>query len=248
MSHSEIRYPYWFSSKPFALLPGLADATPKSSHARHLRIKQIISHSNQSILDYADRLAIGVDFGWASEIIPFFETIQGEDYVTFTIWPGNTKGQGHHIYNRESLYWQHKPELEIQGKTYPIEVGYHMKFSHFNRYITALDSGQHDLLKQVNTKENFYLRSGKKTRVQWEDFEAFLDEHFKPVFDWRNKCDYNKYFVHSDRTYFTVSIGFVVDLYIPLSHIQHLDKSIQDDHAASAFIDAMVAAYHKLLD
>lgn len=248
LSLSELKHPYWFSSKPFAMLTGLADRSPKSLHARHLRMKQIINHSHQAILDYADRLAIGVQFEWASEIIPFFETINGNEYIDFVIWPGNTKGQGYSIYNRPSLHWIDKKELVIQGAAYKIRTSFHMKFSHFNRYVTALDFNNSDLLKPVNTKNNFEQWSGKRSRAQWPEFENFLDAHFKQSFKWREQCGYEKYFSNTDRNYFTVSFGFVVHLLIPYKHFQNLDKSVHDDKNVSSFVDSIVAAYQGLLD
>jgi hypothetical protein len=151
---SEVRYPYWFSSKPFYLLPPLSDHTPKSVYARNLRLKQIINNSNQNILDYSDRMAIGVDFKWASEIIPYFKTIQKEDYITFTIWPGNTKSQGNHIYNRISLDWINKDSLVIDGNSYELDIEFHMKFCHFNKYIMSINFTGADLIKAVNTANN----------------------------------------------------------------------------------------------
>lgn len=244
---AEIRYPYWFSSRPFGQLPPLSDSTQKSKHARHLRMKQLISNSGLRILDYSDRMAIGINFGWASEIIPDFEQHSDGDFIVFTIWPGNTKAQGYHIYNKP-LDWTEKKSLRIGEKDFEIDLEYHVKFCHFNRFVTALDFGADQLLKPLNTAYNFYNKSGKWDIEKWEKFEALLDEHLKPEFKWREKCGFDRHFTNTDRSYFTVSFGFMVDLYVPYKDFQQMDNALNEYTKASGFIDQLVASYAHLLD
>ncbi|SDC23776.1 hypothetical protein [Pedobacter soli] len=244
---AEIRYPYWFSSRPFHQLPSLADSSQKSVHARNLRLKQIINHSAQKILDYADRMAIGINFGWASEIIPFFQQHRGDDYVVFTIWPGNTKSQGYHIYDKP-LSWIERKSLMIGDISFELDLEYHIKFCHFNRFVTSLDFGPEQLLKPLNTAKNFYDKSGKWDLKDWNEFELLMDEHLRSEFNWREKCGFDKHFVKTDRNYFTVSFGFMVDLYVPYKIFQQLDTDLNNYSAPSGFIDQLVDAYSHLLD
>lgn len=248
LSLSEIRYPYWFSSKPFFLLPALSDHTPKSIHARNLRLKQIINGSSQEILSYSDRMAIGVTFPWASEIIPYFQNLENTDYIVFTIWPGNTKQQGHNVYTRVSQDWVNKKSLDVGGMQCELDVEFHMKFSHFNKYITAINFTAEDLVSAINTPLNYFHKSGKWDIHRWHEFEEFMDDHFKPEFDWKAKCGYESHFVNTERSYFTVSFGYEVDLFVPYKEFQKMDKTINDYKTPSAFIDNLVVAYSTLLD
>ncbi|SFA58571.1 hypothetical protein SAMN04488511_119111 [Pedobacter suwonensis] len=244
---AEIRYPYWFSSRPFNQLPPLSYSSQKSVHARNLRLKQIINHSTQKILDYSDRMAIGINFGWASEIIPFFQQHLEEDYIVFTIWPGNTKDQGYRIYDKP-LNWAEKKSLMVGDKVFELDLEYHIKFCHFNKFVTSLDFGDEQLLKPLNTAYNFYNKSGKWHRKDWHEFELLLDEHLKPEFNWREKCGFDKHFINTDRNYFTVSLGFMVDLYVPYKVFQDLDTDLDNYLLPSGFIDQLVDAYSNLLD
>ena len=243
---AEVKYPYWFSSRPFHQLPGLYDVSNKSNHARHIRLKQIINHSSQTVLGFTDRMAIGVNFDWASEIIPYFEQVRGEDQVTFRVWPGNTKSQGYHIYNK-SLSWLEKNKVEIDNESYPVRSQFHMKFCHFNKYITSLDFNSDALLAQINTSKNFNDFSGKWNRPEWNSFESFMDEHFKPTFQWKEKCDFDKYFTNSSRMYFTVSFGFTVSIDIPYKKFQEIDVFIDDYKISAALIDDVVEGCRHLI-
>ncbi len=240
-------YPHWFSSRPFAQLPALSDQSQKTVHARHMRLSQIINHSTCNVLGYSDRMAIGIDFRWASEIIPSFKNIKNIDYVIFTIWPGNTKGQGYNIYGKP-LDWSKKETLLIGNSYFDIDTEYHLKFCHFNRFVTALDFDDKQLLKPINTKENFHHKSGKWDLAHWPEFEAFMDEHFIPEFDWRKVCGFDEHFKRTDRSYFTVSLGFMTDLYIPYKLLQKLDVDLNNYKDASGFVDDIVNGYRNLLD
>jgi hypothetical protein len=75
-----------------------------------------------------------------------------------------------------------------------------------------------------------------------------MEDHFKPEFDWKTKCKYDEHFVNTERTYFTVSFGFEVDLYIPFKTFQNMDKNIHEYKTASGFIEAIASSYQFLLD
>lgn len=122
-----------------------------------------------------------------------------------------------------------------------------MKFCHFNKHITSLNFTDEHLLKPVTTKENFY-KLGKWNRDRWTAFESFLDEHFKPEFQWRTKCTFLKDFINSDRTYFTVSFGFTTDLFVPYKIFQDLDKNPVEYTQVSRFIDDVIDSFSTLLD
>lgn len=244
---SEIRYSHWFSSKSFHLLPDLNNNTTKTTHLRYSRLKQIISHSDYEVLPYNDRMAISVPFGWASEVIPSFITSHDTDYLILTTWPGNTKGQGQRLYNK-SLKWVEKCEMIVESKAYKLDVSYHMKFSHFNRYVTSLNFTDSDLNFSVNTNENFNHNSGKWNINDWGQFENFMDEHFKTEFDWRSISGWSNNFRETDRTYFTVAFGYEVDLYVPYKDLQDFDRIINDYSKPSHFINCLINSFSDLIN
>lgn len=247
LSLCEKRYPEWFPSKPFYQLPGLKVHTRKTITARDKRLRQIIQQSGQQILGYRDRMAIACKFSWASEIIPYFKTHGQVDYITFMIWPGNTKGQGYCIYNKP-LDWTNKGTLQVGTELFELDTEYHLKFCHFNKYITSLDYNADDLIQPTHTAKNFYDRSGKWDIERWPDFEHFMDGHFKPGFDWREKSSWQKHFLDTDRTYFTISLGFATELWIPYTYFQEIDKLAGDFTIPAGFINSIVAAFRYLLN
>jgi hypothetical protein len=243
---SESKYPHWFPSKPFSVLTSLKDHSPKATYARNSRLRQICTHCKNDVLPYADRMAISVPFGWASEIIPSFTVIDEKNYIIFTIWPGNTKGQGWNLFSRP-LDWVNITKLQIGDGTFDLDIEYHMKFCHFNKFITAINYTDNDLLQIINSTEIFRSKSGKWVIDSWNDFESFMDEHFKAQFDWRKRCGWHFHFIETDRTYFTVAFGYEVDLYIPYGDLQAMDKSTNDFTGPVVFINSIIDGFESLI-
>jgi hypothetical protein len=244
----EGRYPEWFPTQPFYHLPGLRDMSEKTVKARDKRLRQIITQSGHEILGYHDRLAIACRLPWASEIIPLIRSHGSTDYINFLIWPGNTKTQGYYIYGRGNLEWTKKPHLRVGDSDFELDTVYHMKFSHFSRYVSHIEFSEKDLLKAIYTPDNFYSRSGKWDTDRWEQFEEFMDEYFKPEFNWRNGCGWEEKFLHSERSYFTVSFGFETELWIEYERFREIDRLPNDFSRPVAFVNEIVTAFGALLD
>ena len=157
-------------------------------------MRQALQGSAYELLVY-DRLGISVPFGWASEIIPEFETHDDsiKDYISWYIWPGNTKQQGWEIFYNP-LAWLKKNTLTINNTEYDLGIVYQVKFSHFNRFITGLSFSESDVIKPLHTKSNFEEQSGKWEIDAWGDFEKLMDSHFKPEYKWREECGWGRAF------------------------------------------------------
>jgi hypothetical protein len=212
------------------------------------RMRQAMSHSSHEILGYNDRLGVAVPFGWASELIPEFQTYDDsiKEYVTFYIWPGNTKEQGRSIFNK-SLNWTKKKSLSIDGNDYELEILYNVKLCHFNRYVSGINFQASDLKMPLHTKENYDNKSGLWRIDQWDEFEKFLDSHFLPEFDWRGKCQWENKFKSTDRNYFTMSLGFEVAVFVPFSEFKAIDKKDTDFHYVSRKVDQIANALKTLV-
>lgn len=252
---SEIRFPHWFEPKPFNVLPfSSQNGTPNYIQLSQ-RMRQALSGSKFELLGYSDRLGVAVPFGWASEVIPEFKTHQNKDYIEFYIWPGNTKQQGYQIFNK-SLSWQDKKTLSINGVEYEMEIAFNIKFCHFNRFVAGINYSEQDLIKPLHTADNFYDQSGKwdwnlETKKWYKgntnDFEKFMDEHFKSEFKWRDHCNWTEKFTNTDRNYFTMSLGYEVTVFIPYSQFKTIDKNEKDIVAVSNFINDIANAFQTLI-
>lgn len=247
---AEIKRPNWFEPKPFNTLRFSAKWNSPQQHLLIQRMKQALARcKDYPVLDYSDRIGLAVNFGWASEIIPHFHHYENDsvkDYIGFHIWPGNTKTQGYHIFNK-SLNWVNQKNILIDGKEYELDIALNIKICHFNRYITGLNYYASDLIKDTHTPNNFHNQSGKWDIKYWGDFELFMDEHFKPEFNWREKCKWDTIIVKTDRTYFTMSLGYEACTLIPYKEFCDIDKQEADIINVSNKIDNIVLALKNLI-
>jgi hypothetical protein len=221
---SETRYPEWFEPKPFSVLPFSSKNDSSAHYHLTTRLRQALVASGYEVLGYSDRLGIVVPFKWASEILPYFETHDKEQYLVFYIWPGNTKGQGYNIFYKP-INWINADTVTIDGKNYEMEIAYQIKFCHFNRYIISLVYYDKDINIETHTKENFEEYSGKWNEDDWDEFEEWMDKHFKAEFNWREKSDWKANFLDTGRSYFTISLCFEVSVYLPYTELQEIDKN-----------------------
>lgn len=245
---SEIRFPDWFEPKPFNVLPFSSQHGSINHIQIAKRMRQALSGSKYELLTYTDRLGISVPFGWASEIIPEFHSYDNDikDYVAFYIWPGNTKQQGYQVFSK-SLDWQNKNMLSIDNHEYELEVVQNVKLCHFNRYVSGINFTDQDVRKPLHTPDNFYNQSGKWNNDKWEDFEKLLDDHFIPELRWREHCNWTDNFVNTDRSYFTMSLGYEVAVLIPYNHFKSIDKTENDIIKVSEFINKISDALETLI-
>src|SRR5206468_1566894 len=114
-------------------------------------------------------------------------------------------------------------------------------------YIAGIRFGDSNVKKPVHTTENFHNQSGKKTRNGWKQLEEFLDDHFKPEFGWRNRCNWEENFVNTERSYLTMSLGFVVCVSIPYAKLTSLDKRDADISKVSELLWKTVLALKGLI-
>ncbi len=245
---SEIRFPDWFEPKPFNVLP-YSSQHGSINHIQLIkRMRQALTGSKYELLTYTDRLGISVPFDWASEINPYFQSSDNEtkEYVAFYIWPGNTKQQGYQIFNK-SLDWQNKRTLSIDNQEYELKIIKNVKLCHFNRYVSGINYTDQDIIKPLHTPGNFVKQSGKWSKDKWEDFEKLMDEHFKPEFGWKEHCEWTENFINTDRSYFTMSLGYEVALFIPYSHFKSIDKTENDIDKVSEFINKISDALETLI-
>lgn len=170
-----------------------------------------------------DRLSIRINRDWVKEAIPDF--VNGkENALAIRIWPGNTKGQGWPLYSMP-MNWLNNTQVTVNGKVYRIEIERHIKFMHFNRYITSFEiniaESKKRLKKEINTLENQHKLAGKWNRDRWGELAEILDAHVN--FDWKEECDWEANFEHTDRGYLTLSLGFCVTLYVPYNEVKVID-------------------------
>ena len=172
------------------------------------RMKQALGGVSQiagdeyHLLPYNDRLGISVPFGWASEVIPYFSYREdgNRELVEFHIWPANTKQEGYIVFAKP-LNWIIGESLAIDGSDYELGITYEVKLCHWNRYVASILYSDNDVVMPLHTRDNFFSQSGKWECEKWKDLEHLFDEHFRPDFNWREKCKWDENFTNTDRGY-----------------------------------------------
>lgn len=234
--------PKWTPIQPFASLRDDEESIPLYYQRIDMAIQSL---SNQhEILNYRDRMGLNLDFGWAKEMVCYFNrNKEGLHELRLAIWPGNTKGQGTQMLNQlgKKPNWNPPSEIVINGNYFKVGWVYEIKFSHFSGYVT------HILVPKSKVKEgkkliswnNHWNQTGNQKREDWEKVEAFLEDYLKDDFDWRKEMGWDYHFANSKRTYFSLSIGYEIHLDIPFSYLQSIDKKVENLEALkSLLIDA----------
>ncbi|SFO69889.1 hypothetical protein SAMN05428949_6234 [Chitinophaga sp. YR627] len=243
------RFSHWVPTKPFKFQPFFKDSSDLSGRQPLIqRLHNAVQSIGRDQIDILwDRTAIKVGKPWATEAIPdFIWGNDGKQYLIMDIWPGNVKQQGYALYSMP-LDWVNAEMVTINGEVFEVEVDRHIKFMHFNKYITSLDipiaGGDRLLKKEINTPANLHQISGKWYRDDWPKLIETLDEYFS--FDWKQACKWEQNFEDSARSYLTLSLGYCCRMYVPYSYLQGLDSNQQGHVSVGMFLaqckDAMVS-------
>lgn len=200
--------------------------------------------SSLGSVDADDRNSFVVDREWAKECLVKFSP-EATDSILVQIFPGNTKGQGWSMYDLPEG-WMNKNSVAINGRTYDVVIDYHIKFMHFNKYVTNVgfhvsDNSKH-LHKEINTPENQRNLAGKWDRENWPALDKELRGYLKE--DWKLACEFEDYFENTGRQYLTLALGYSVNLLVPYTELQDIDKEPGDYVAVGEFLrqcsDALV--------
>jgi hypothetical protein len=241
--------PNWLPVAPFASIANTIQNRNKFKQRIDAALNKI--SGDQSILNYSDRIGIQINTGWASEIvINIRENKNNLVDLRFGIWPGNTKGQGWQMLGQlnKNRNWSPPKQLQINNAKFNVEWDYEIKFCHFNGFITNIILSDKDIKagKKLISDEVHRKYTGKYLRANWNNLENFLDDYIEPHFDWRKYMNWDKNFIHTNRTYLTMSIGYEIETIIPAQYIQQIDKNIDDLDPLSNLIGEVQKNYEML--
>lgn len=206
------------------------------------RIDDAIKNSENP--EISNRLGIKCNFGWAQEIL--IHVKEDTEELAFTVYPGNTKGQGYHIFKNQGEP-NFKKTLNINGLDRELNKNYHIKFSG-QSYITGLWAGEKDFKTALYTTSNFYNHSGRKKRnIHWNTIESLLDNSFNKAYDWKKYCEWNKKIIKSNRSQFDISYGYEISFSMPYKELQQLDTNKNDLTPLINLIDEIKEAFKTIL-
>ena len=209
------------------------------------RIKTALSNSDCEQLYKADRFGYTLDVEWASELL---FTIGNNGDMTASIYPGNTKNQGWHLFPKTGEP-QFKNTIKINNIDYKIDQSIHIKFTSFQRCFTGLWARKVDLTSNLMTAENFRNISGRKKRGErdWEDVSIFFDNHFNAAYSWRDECDWKNKVIKSNRNQFDLSFGYELSIIIPYQRLQEIDFDKDNINPLTMVLDDLKAQFESTL-
>ena len=214
----------WFPVKKLSEIPfpvekdNYEDPNISYLYNRLDNVKEFIFGEN-SAKWVGDRYIISIDKPWAQELHVGYCSLEGKDFLTVEIYPGDTKTQGWSYFKDEKEYdWEN---TKICG--YSIEASYYLKFSHFNSGITWLDLTKEES-KLTHNSEFFSTWSGRYNERWAKNWKSkFVKELNKIIPDWKNRTDWDNVIADSNRTYFDLSVGTHLKVLIPYAEAQKLD-------------------------
>ena len=192
-------------------------------------------------LTYSDRLGTTFSKGWSNELL--FKVAPDSGDLMVDIYPGNTKGQGYHIFPKDSKF---NNALSIDGEVYPTRKCYHIKIMG-QSYITGLWLTDDDFRKPLYTKENFNEHTGRIKRDDWHVIEKLLDQHINKSSDWKSQCNWEDKIIGSNRTVFNISFGYHISIIIPFTKLAQLDTNHNDIKPLSNLLEGIYRAFETKL-
>jgi hypothetical protein len=195
-----------------------------------------------SKLNYADRIGLRFNKPWAQEIL-FYVNDTGDIYIT--IYAGNTKAQGLHIFNQSFSIAE---SLNILNEKYEIDKQYHIKFSSFQKFFTGLDFYDEDLkIFDLYTIDNFHNYTGRnyKEYGNWEQLETLFDKYFKEEFNWKEQCDWCRKITNSGKSQFDLSFGYSFSITIPFERLKEIDNDMNNIVPLADFVKEIYKAFEE---
>ncbi|MBT3208843.1 MAG: hypothetical protein HN704_06235 [Bacteroidetes bacterium] len=237
----ENKHPYWF---PHRLLKNIIYTRNENNPnfyylGRRLNeIKDQVygSEFTKSIGTKYNRYIISKNFGWANEFhIGYTER---ENQINISVYPGDTKSQGWHFF---------KPNKQIffpeRINKYPTYTKYYLKFSHFNSGLFWLMPNENEV-KRTHTYDFFKRFAGRWKKHKWEKFKLELDIYIP---NWINNCDWNSQFENTNRSYFDLSIGTYLAVYIPYDKAKETDNDFLHSNLANE-IKTVIETIEKIVN
>ncbi|WP_333620774.1 hypothetical protein [Sphingobacterium multivorum] len=212
--------PNWLPETPIvALLPTQTTSIRRrvESALNYLDIK-----SDFKKLTYSDRLGLLFTKPWAQEIL--FHIAQNGD-LEITVYAGNTKGQGWHIFSNDVHIAK---ELKIDGIDYTVNQRYHIKLTSFQKFFAGLWVGDDAFKKPgLYSTQNYHYYTGRnvKSKGDWNAVEQLFDDYFAPDYNWREELNWQEKVLNTNKTQFDLSFGYELFVVIPFNELKKSDTS-----------------------
>lgn len=191
------------------------------------------------------RLGFKANLGWTDEIL--FHIREDKEAVLVTVYPGNTKAQGHSLFVKDGEP-NFKTNLEIHDIIIVTQKCYHIKLTSFRRYFKGLWFGEDKLAGTLYSKYNFNNYTGRKKRGDdWNAIANLFDEHFKSDYDWRKEIGWEYMVENQRKSQFDISFGYELAFYIPYKLFQTVDTDMDNIQPLSDLLLEIKAQINEIL-
>ena len=230
-----------YSWLPETPIGSLKNVNPESIYRRVESALNQFCKNDETVekLSYNDRLGTTFSRGWSNELLFKIDPNSGD--LVVDIYPGNTKGQGYHIFQREPKF---NDALQIDNELYTTRKCYHIKIMG-QSYITGLWLTDDDFSQPLYTKQNFNKHTGRIKRDDWPIIEDLLDQHISA--DWKSKCNWQDKIINSKRTVFNIAFGYRISISIPFKKLAQLDVNHSDITPLANLIESIYKAFETKL-
>lgn len=215
-----IHYPKWLPVKRFYEIPLPKNSGSKEDVEINKRIENLkIEISEGEMTKFKSRTSVLINKPWASELNMFMR----EDRLILGIWPGDTKGQGWNLFNRNpnlTFLKFNETSRKIDDISYNITIRPYLRFSHFSKGITWLEINLKE--KNYEFKKIFDNITGRWQKENWHDFEKKMSNLISEK--WIEECGYKEFIIESNRTYFDIALGFELYYHVKYSDVQLIEK------------------------
>jgi hypothetical protein len=245
----ERRYPQFFPTITLDRLPLTINGEEMASARVYKRLdhlkEQLGQRPDYTFEQYRGvhrRTNLRVSWGWTREVLLDAAKINGESYLIFTIYGGETKGQGVKLW--KDAFTIDQIRTDGGGKTNMLLIAPYLKWRHFNTPIA--DWYVPDSIAPHTHTSNFFHRfAGRHQRPNWgtaDSLELTLD-NLSP--DWRASSGYDKALTASNRNYYDFSVGVRLQLYISYEQAQTIEK--QGETAMLNWMETQIRAMKQVV-
>lgn len=235
--------PHWLPETPIA---NLAPSDTFNIRKRlHSALNSLDILDKYTKLTYNDRMGLVFTQPWSQEVI--FSVDHQAGNLVIATYPGNTKGQGSHIFNRNLNI---SDQIKIKGVDYKVHVMYHIKLTSFRKFFTGLMFSDQDLTKSdLYSLANFQQYTGRKLRDtgDWDKIAALFDEYFNEEFNWRKHMKWNELVINSGKSQFDISFGYELAVVVPFQVLKQADTSPTNLDGLMELLEECYKAFEKEL-
>jgi hypothetical protein len=196
------------------------------------------------------RITLPLNFGWATEAHVILTRHHNKNLVQVTIWPADTKAQGHRIFSR-SLDWVKSTELDTPYGKFKLDINPYIKFSHvMGKWIGAINfyNDFQAMGKAFHNQKNFERYCRSWDRSEWTKLTKMFDDDFSKDFEWRDELGWDDKFEISGRNFVFISMGFECNTFIPFEEFQKAEKSDPSGKQAAALLETTIESFQKLVN